>query len=357
MNKSFMTHGSSKLTVFAVCFTIALALPTRAGDTPPSDAAVKNATCQTDAAKYTHGALSYFATMLCMVNVQFPGIAEEVLYHLVVDMGLNPDTSALAAAGTTTDLGTKTHGGKSITGTVQKVVAPDTFAGTYDFRAIVKVDGSNHMNLYWTGSGTTSKGFLTLGGTGMGSGGSHLLYIRWDRTVETAQTVSVLSTSIQTGSTYLATVQPGAGKAFGDRALFAATTYNNSTKAVTVQMTTIGAGRGASSTSTTPACFMMNANGTKGGTVYVAKTADAYSAAGDTTAQSTQDGTTHMDAVSLTDAVTTTNGTGGTTAVAVSMLYSCADLAGAAAASKPFVGSVANFAMTLTEANAMFAAN
>jgi hypothetical protein len=99
--------------------------------------------------------------------VTFPGVAEEFLFQLVARLGMNPDTSSLAADGTATALETKTKGDKTITGTVQKVVSPSTFAGVYDFKAILKVNDVTEVTLYWTGSESDSKGFLIMGRSGL----------------------------------------------------------------------------------------------------------------------------------------------------------------------------------------------
>jgi hypothetical protein len=140
--------------------------------------------------------------------------------------------------------------------------------------------------------------------------------------------------------------------------MYASATYNTGTKAVSVQMTTIGSRRGASSSSTTAGCFMMYGTGTKGGSVTVAKSNDSLSATGQAVTDTSQNGVTNMDSATVTDAATTANGTGNSgTAPGFTMFYSCDDLNNAAGSGKPFNGSAVNFSMTKTQADAMFAAN
>jgi hypothetical protein len=339
---------------------LALASPfSFSGAKPPRDSDVRADSCQEVAEGYLHGALKYFNSMLCMINVEFPSRAEEVLYKLVNDMGLDPDLSSLAADGTPTNLPGKTLRGKSVTGTVAKVVSPDTFAGTYDNVAAISVDGAQHVKIYWSGSGADSKGFLTMGGQGFRPVGKHLLYVRWDRTDSTSQSVEVLATHIGPNSSYLGNPQALGLARRGDRALFGKINFNEETKAISVEVTTIGARRGAQSSSAQPGCFMMYATGTKDGTMTIAKTHDAKNDTGHATNASTQDGSTDMDSVQITDSETTPNGTGNSgSAPGFAMSYSCADLAGAAdSSSDPFYGGAVDFGLTKSEADTLFGAN
>ncbi len=321
----------------------------------------KHEVCKETAESYEHGALKFFNGQLCLFNVLFPRIAEDFLEKLTERMGLNPDLSSLADDGTATDLESKTFLTKTITGTVQKVVSPDSFAGTYDYVVIIKIDDENHMKMYWSGSGDASKGFLMRTGAGFRSV-DELLYIRWDRTTAD-QSIEILATQIASG-TYVS------NPARGDRAMFGRATYDTATKEVTVQMTEIGSRRGAQSTSTTPSCWYMYGSGTKDGNIVMNKSHDSCSATGHDLTTTAQDGAVSaassscasngkMDSATLVDSVTTPNGTGNFTSASndVQLYYSCADLAGATASGKPFENLTVNFDMTKTQADAMFAAN
>lgn len=322
------------------------------GDKPPEDVDTKKSECRTEAATYPHGALSNFHNMLCTLNVHFPGMAEEFLYKLVVKMGMNPDTTALATDGTPTTLESKTitdkdGNTKTVGGTVKKVVAPSTFVGTYDYQATISVDGVDFSTIYWSGSASASKGFLILGGKGLRSE-KHILYVKWDRTT-TAQSVAVIGARM--ASTYLATPVT-------DEALYGKVTYNTSTKATTIQMVNIGQQRGASPSTSVFACWKMYASGTAGGAMVVGKTNDALSSStGHADTSTAQDGIVEMDDWEGTDSVTTANGTGNGTAVqGFAMDYSCNDLKTASATGRPFDGSAAKLTTTKTEMDTMFSA-
>ena len=318
----------------------------RAGDRPPEDSEAKGNTCDTDASEYAHGALQFFHNQLCRLNVTFPGVAEEFLFQLVARLGMNPDTSSLAADGTATNLETKTKGDKTITGTVQKVVSPSTFAGVYDFQAILKVNDVTEVTLYWTGSKSDSKGFLIMGGQGFGKK-KRLLYLKWDRTAE-AQTVAVLGTRMD--SSYLS-------NASSDDALYGKINYNTSTKATDLQMVHINKQRGGSG-SPTLACFKMYAVGTIGGALRVGKTQNSLSTTGHSRTLATQDGIDQMDDWEGNDTKGEADGTGNGTGVqGFAMDYSCADVNSAGGTAKPFDGNTVDHDMTKTEMEAMFTTN
>ncbi len=327
---------------------VSLSLRVNAGEKPPEDGKVKASACDTDAQSYDHGALKNFHGHLCHINVHFPALAEEFLYKLVVKLGMKPDLTALAADGTATNLTGGTHDGKVVTGTVAKVVAPSTFSTFYDYVAIVKVDGATHATMYWTGSGSASKGFLIMGGVGLGSS-SKLLYVKWDRS-GVAQTVDVLGSRFATS--YLTTPST-------DDAMYGSVTYNTSTKATTVQSVELGRQRGGSPSASLFACWRVYASGTSGGTMLVAKTNNALSSGtGHTDGFADQLGISEMDQWNGTDTKTEANGGGNSaTASGFSLNYSCADLKGASAATKPFNGNVVNHSMTKTQMDAMFGVN
>ena len=306
----------------------------------------RHSLCHAAAQEYTHGALKFFNGQLCVLNVQFPGIAEQVLYK-IFKMGLDPDLTALDDDGTATDLPEKTFRTKTITGTLQKVVSPDTFADAYDYRAEVKMDGDTFVVIYWSGSGESSKGFLIKGGEGFRNANEGL-YIKWDRTTE-EQSVQVLGARMGSG------VYASDGQQ--DRSIFGEATFNTETSAVTVQMTEIGPKRAAESASTTPACWLMYGSGTKDGDIVMNKSHNDFSASGNSLASTVKDGSSGtMDRAEIVDDVDTENGTGNfTTASGVALKYSCADLNGAAGTGKPFEGNTVNFDMTKTQADAMFA--
>ncbi len=316
--------------------------------------------CGEAANAYTHGALKFFNGQLCLFNVMFPRIAEDFMEKLTEKMGLNPDLGLLADDGTATALEEKVFLTKTITGTIQKVVSPDTFAGTYDYLVVVKVDGEDHMKMYFSGSGDASKGFLMRGGKGFRSD-TELMYISWDRTTDD-QTIHVLATKIGE-NTYLNNPQEG------DRAMFGRATYNVTSKATAVQMTEIGPRRAAQSTSTTPACWYMYGEGVKGSDIVMSKTHDSCGQTGHDVTTTTKNGNVggasgscatngKMDSASIVDDPATANGTGNSSNVVgtVSLYYSCADLDGADGAGKPFENNTVNFSMTKTQADAMFAA-
>jgi len=322
-----------------------------AGDKPTKEVDTALATCQADSATYLHGALTFYHNMFCLGNVMFAGWVEEVFYRLE-KAKLSFEPSTLAADGTVKLVGiVTTKDGKSVTVTANKVVAPDTFTGTYDYYMTITVDSSIVTVVYFSGSKTASKGFAILSNSGFKSGSAatekRLSYVRWDRTGVT-KTTEVLATVIGSAS-YLS-------DATKDRAAYFKASLNSTTNAVDIQMVSQEKQRSAGSTSM--GCFTMYTTGTMGGTVVIGKTVDAAATTGHSTSFATQDGLTpNWDAVSLADSKTTANGTGGITPPGYSFNYSCYDLLGASAALKPFNGNTLNFAMTLTQANAMFGAN
>jgi hypothetical protein len=142
-----------------------------------------------------------------------------------------------------------------------------------------------------------------------------------------------------------------------DRAVFYKATYNDTTKAVTVQMTSMEAQRNGSGNL---GCFTMYATGTMGGSVRVGKTADAYGTTGHATTLAVQDGTTggNWDDCEATDTKDFANGSGnGTSVEGFAMNYSCNDLKLASGSGKPFEGNTVDFDITLTEVDAMFGIN
>ncbi len=124
----------------------------------------------------------------------------------------------------------------------------------YDLQAIITIDGVTFMTLYWSGA-DRPQGFSDLGGAA--SGRRRLCCtLKWDRTVSTAQTVSVLGA--RQASTYLASPLTD------DRSL-GALTFNDTTKAVDVQFTNLGAQRGAIAQLHRFACWKMYGVGVYGG--------------------------------------------------------------------------------------------
>ncbi len=322
------------------------------GEPDKGDADGRFTACGAAAAAYTHGALQFFNGQICRINVMFPGIAEEFLNKLITKMNLDPDVEALPSDGTMEAFDPKTVLTKEITGGAQKVVAPDTFAGTYDYKATIEVDGVTASVLYWSGTGETTKGAFIHAGKGFGRTKKELLYIKWDRTTAD-QYVGVLGARIADGSTFAANGQT-------DAAIFGEASFNATTKVMTVQATEIGQARGASSSSTTPACWLMYGVGVKDGEVDMAKTQDSDNATGTNIASTDQDGTGMDSAQNLADSATTANGTGNvsnTAGMTVALKYSCADLNGADGAGEPFDGDTVNFDITKTAFDAIFATN
>ncbi len=176
-----------------------------------------------------------------------------------------------------------------------------------------------------------------------------LTYIRWDRTDAEAQSIEALGTFI-TGTTYLT-------DAAKDRAGYFKATFNDTTKAVTVQAVSIEKQRVA----VTPAfgCYTMYATGTLGASVRVGKTADAFNANGHSVSLAAQDGLApNWDYCEATDTTTFANGSGnGTTVEGFTMNYSCDDVNTLGATGKAFDGNTVNFALTKTDVDAMFGAN
>jgi hypothetical protein len=342
MKKNIKSIAAIGIFLFSASF-----ISLRAGDKPPEDASAKGTTCDTDAGTYAHGALSFFHSQICQLNVQFPGIAEEFLYKLVVNMGMNPDVTALASDGTPTTLTSKTVAGKVIGGTVRKVVSPDTFSGFYENKAVITMDAVTFMTLYWSGTASSSKGFLTLGGAGFGTT-QRLLYVNWDRTTS-VQTVNVMGARM--ASTYLSSP-------LTDDALYGSISYDKSTKDTTLQMVRLGKQRGSSPSATVFACFKSYAIGTSGGAMRVGKTDDSHSSSGHLRTLTSQDGIDEMDDWEGNDTKTEANGTGnGTPVQGFTMNYSCADLNSAGGSSKPFDSNAVNHSMTKSQMDAMFGAN
>lgn len=319
-----------------------LSTPAWTGDKPPSDADAEGETCETDANSYAHGALTYFHSMLCVGNRKFAGMAEEVFYHLVVDMGLDVSTDTLAADGSTTALTAKTFNGKAITGTANKIVASDTFFGVYDYRAEVSVDGTKFMDVRWSGKGKASKGYLVMIPRAMKSGTEKgLVYIRWDRVDSTAQTISALVTRFATS--YLAA-------AATDRAMYYKANFNDTTKVATVQAVSIEQKR---SNNGTFGCFTMYGDGTMGGAIRVGKTKDSLNMTGHLTTYATKvvGPGLDWDDCEATDTKTYANGSGnGTTVDAFTFNYSCNDVTTTTA----FAGNTVDFTLTKTQVDAMF---
>lgn len=287
--------------------------------------------------KYTHGALNYFNNTLCMLNNGFPSAAEAALCHFRKSMEINPDKGALPFSVT------KTFGGKTIK--VDIAAPTETFATTagYDAKGVVTVNDVTFMTIYWGGKADASKGFLINGGAGLGGDSKKRpLYVQWSREDATAQFVKVFSANFTTS--YLGTVGRGSKTSpdSGDRALYGEATFNATSKSATAQVVLIEGQRGAG-TATTPACFRMFANGTKDGTVTVAKTKDALSTTGDSVT-STYTDSTNMDAFQGTDSVDTANGTGnlGTGqfgGMTISFSKSCNDISTAGSTGGAFAGN------------------
>ncbi len=329
--------------------TVAVMMTAYAADKPPSDSETEADTCETDAQSYDHGAMKFFHSMLCLGNRRFAGMAENIFYHMVVDMGLDVSTGSLPADGSTVALESKTFKSKTITGTAQLVVAPDSFATTYDYRATLSVDGTQFMDVRWSGKGKDSKGFLAMIPSAMKPGGGAftgkgLLYIRWDRTDATAQSIEVLGSRF--ASSFLTT-------ATSDRATFYKGTLNDSTKAVTVQLTSIEESR---STPGSFACYTMYGDGTLGGSIRVGKTASNGGHAVGFGTQTTAG--PDWDDCEATDTKTFANGSGnGTTVEAFAMNYSCSDVNGLDGSGKPFEGDTVSFSLTKSQVDAMFGVN
>jgi hypothetical protein len=311
---------------------------------PPSDAEGEADTCQTDAGTYVHGALNFFHSMLCMGNKRFAGMAENIFYHLVVDMGLDVTPESLPADGSSIALTSKTFKNKTVTGTANAIVTGDSFFGTYDYHVTMLVDGTQFMDLRWSGKGKDSKGYLAMAPTAMKPGegvslGNAVLYIKWDRTVSTAQSISALASRFVTS--YL-------GDATKDRAMYYAATYNDDTKDVTVQGVSIEGQRGTPSAF---GCYTMYATGTLGGSVTVGKTKDSLNLTGHATtfADDTAD-TTSWDNFVGTDDKATANGTGNVgTVAAFTFGYSCNELKTTTA----FASTSPDFTLTKTQVDAL----
>ncbi len=321
-----------------------------AGEKPPSDDEAESDSCQTDARSYDHGALFYFHSMLCVGNKRFAGMAENIFYHMVVDMGLDVATSSLPADGSSVALtSSRTFRSKTVTGTANLVVSGDArgFFGTYDYHATLSVDAAQFIDLYWSGKGNESKGYLAMIPTALKPGsatGTALLYVKWDRTDSTAQSMQALATRFATS--YLAT-------AGTDRAMYYSSSFNDSTKAVSVQAVSIEDKRIATGML---GCYTMYATGTLGAAVTVGKTHSTLTnghSVGFTDKDVGTGDTALWDNCNATDTKTFTNGSGNLgTVAAFSFNYSCSNVN--SAGSGVFASNTVSFTQTKTQVEAMF---
>lgn len=245
---------------------------------------------------YDHGALKYFNNSLCWLNRGATSQVENVLCHFTRSMGINPDKNALPQTIT------KTFGALTISVTVSAPAEAFATAAGYDAKGVVTVDGNTYMVLYWGGTGSSSKGFMIEGDVA-GLGGDRANYTQWDLTGNT-QTVKLISADYPSG-TYLSNVASGDR---GDNAIYGSVSYVKSSDAVTTQMVLVANKRGADA-GTGFGCFKMYASGTKGGTMIVAKTKDAFGASGHLVGDAALT-LADMDGVTLTDDPATVNGTG-----------------------------------------------
>lgn len=302
------------------------------------------ASCFEKNTKYAHGALNFYNNTLCMLNNGFPSAAEQALCHFRKSMGVDPDKAALPVTVT------KTFGGKTIEVAVTAPTEAFATAAGYDAKGVVTVDGETSMTIYWGGSADTSKGFLINGADGIGGDTKKRpLYVQWSRADANDQFVKVFSANFTTS--YLGTFGASSltSPDSGDRALYGEATYNASTKAATAQVVLIEGQRGAGDP-TVGACYRMFAQGTKEGTVTVAKTKNSLSATGHALSATEKD-QTDMDAFQGTDAVDTVNGTGNLGdgefgGMTISFTKSCSDISTAGASGQAFGGNDASYTAT-----------
>lgn len=296
--------------------------------------------CFTKDSAYKHGALNFFNGTLCALNKGFPAQVETSLCHFKKSLGLNPDKGALPITIS------KTFGPRTVELVIEKPTEAFAIAAGYDAKGTVTVNGTKFMVLYWGGTEESTKGFMISGATGMGGPSTkHPSYIYWDRTNPEAQFVKVFvanyTTSYLTSFGAMSKDSPQGG----DRAMYGEATYNSTTKAVTVQTVSIEGQRGVG---TSAGCFKMFATGTKGGTISVGKTKNAFGLTGHATTDVNKNGL-DMDAAVLVDVTETANGTGNfntTTEAGLTVIFkkSCNEVYTAGATGNAFAGGDVNFA-------------
>jgi hypothetical protein len=265
---------------------------------------------------------------------------EMVFCRLSKVMGVTPDLTNLPQTVTKTD----PRGGTfSVT-----VSAPtETWATTagYIAKAEMKSDDVTFMTLWWSGSDSSSKGYLIQGANPMQKDGNkRLRYAQWDRT-GTIQSMKMMGAQFSTG--FLTTAAGSTeSKTGGDQAIFGRMTYDTSSKAVTSQQVEI---RDDKKSPGTFKCVRTYFTGVLGGSI------DGYRPAQGTPEAVSETSTGGVSAggglgmdgeKGLADLPTTADhGTAspGSTLASGTFDYSCADMNGAGATGKPFAGNTVSF--------------
>lgn len=250
---------------------------------------------------YLHGALGYFNGTLCRFNNETAAEVENVLCHFRKSMGINVDLNSLPVSAT------KTFGNMTV---VVDIAAPtDAWATAlgYQAKGTVTVNGSVYMVLYWGGKEEKSKGFMIEGYQDGGLGGRRAGYMAWDLTNSDSQWVKMYKANFPSGA-YLTSAAKSATSYRGDAAIYGAISFNKSTSAVSAQVVLIEEQR-FGGTAGSFGCFRMYSAGTKNGQITVAKTQNSFGGSGHSVGHSVKI-LNEMDGVTLTDSVSTADGTG-----------------------------------------------
>ena len=298
---------------------------------------------------YADAVLDHLHEELYRFNSLATADVELIFCRLVTVMDFNPDLTALPQTLSKTDP-------MGATISVNVTAPTETFATTlgYTAKAEFKNDDTTFMTLWWSGSGSASKGYLIQGKNPMQKdGNTRLRYLQWDRT-STTQIVKVMGTQFATG--FLSSAAAGAeSKTGGDQALFARLSYDTSSKAVTAQAVEIRQNTGANF-----ACVRTYFNGTLGGTI------DAFRPAKGTPEAVTETSTGGCPAsgcvttpgavggldgeTNVVDATTTADHSGtpspGSDVASGTFDYSCNDVNSAGAASKPFANNTVDYTVS-----------
>ncbi len=253
-------------------------------------------------------------------------------------LSINPNLSALPVTIVKTD-----PLGHSLSITVSQPTEAFATTSGYTAKAVVANNDETFLTFWWSGSGSTSKGYLIQGANPMQTDGLiRLGYAQWDLTSNTAHNAQYLLTQFETS--YLNTTsEPTHSATGGDEAVYANIAYDPTTSSITAQSINIrnpppGQGQGALG------CIKSYVTGTLGGTI----TAFMPTGGGAETTSSTY--TTTADALTskvLVDSTTTASNAGTTYAgTAYTFSSSCSILAGkSATSSDPFYGNTVNYTL------------
>ena len=287
---------------------------------------------------YTHPILDHLHSELYRFNKLQTADVELIFCRLVNVMGFDPDLSNLPQTLTKTD---------PLGGTMVATVSAPTeaFATTkgYTAKAELKYNDTLFLTLWWTGSGSSSKGFLIQSKNPMQTdGNTRLRYVEWDLTTAD-QTVKILGTQFATA--YLSSVSGSTNSVTGgDQAVYARLTFNSGTKAMTGQAVEIRKNRTVAEFK----CVRTYTTGTLGGTIAGYRPAQGTPEA--VTSSLTGGGSGMDGETGITDATTSADHSGtpspGTAVASGTFDHSCSDINGAAtvgASFSPFAGGTVDF--------------